>query len=407
MNILILTPYLPFPLNSGGAQGMFNMIDQLRHKHHYTMVISAGPTNTEDNKAALQELWPEVDIIYYPFWKQLLCPSFLYEKMRRVLLRKLMPNSRRLAVEMATRPYGEWFSSQHVNFVKDIIQQKHIDLIQVEFYECLPWAAHLPATDNKKLFIHHELGFMRKERLLADIPLSDDDRERLAESKRTEFRHLELYDAVVTVTETDKNILKGEGLKTPVFVSPSAINTTSCPYSVAPGQLTFVGGHGHLPNKEGIDWFVSHVAPLLKEEHFTLNLIGKSWPAAYSECKDVKIMLRGFVEKLADVVSGNIMIVPILSGSGMRMKILEGAAMSMPIVTTTVGVEGLEFKDGESCLVADTPADFANAIKRLCDDPVLRKTLGENANKVFAAKYHPSVLAAVRDSIYEELYRNS
>lgn len=402
MNILILTPYLPYPLSSGGAQGMFNMIDHLRQKHRFTMVISQGSDYNIENVEALRRLWPEVDIVYYPLSRQLIYLPFLYEKTRRQLLKKLAPGSRRLAVEMAVRPYGEWFSKHHVRFVENIIAKKQIDLVQVEFYECLPWAAHLPAT-VKKVFIHHELGFVRKERLLKDISLTVSEQRQLEVSKAAEFADLERYDAVVTVTQTDKDILKRNGLSRPVYVSTSAINTESFPYSVTPGLLTFIGGYGHLPNKEGIDWFVGQVSPLLKGASLTLNLIGKSWPQYYAKSDDVEIRLLGFVEHLSDVALGTIMVVPILSGSGMRMKILEAAAMSLPIVTTTVGVEGLDFVDGESCIVADSPQDFADAVKRLCSDPELRKTLGENANKVFAAKYHPSVLAAVRDDIYNKV----
>jgi glycosyltransferase involved in cell wall biosynthesis len=100
------------------------------------------------------------------------------------------------------------------------------------------------------------------------------------------------------------------------------------------------------------------------------------------------------------------MIVPILSGSGMRMKILEAAAMSLPIVTTTVGVEGIDLVDGESCLIADTPDAFANAILRLEHDTALCRGLGEQANRVFRAKYHPSVLAKARNEIYSTIIQS-
>lgn len=94
------------------------------------------------------------------------------------------------------------------------------------------------------------------------------------------------------------------------------------------------------------------------------------------------------------------MVVPILSGSGMRMKILEAAANSVPIITTTVGVEGLDFEDGVSCLIADTPQDFARAIDSLVNDRALCRRLGENANNVFRFKYTAEILAQVRNELY-------
>ena len=73
---------------------------------------------------------------------------------------------------------------------------------------------------------------------------------------------------------------------------------------------------------------------------------------------------------------------------------------SVPIITTTVGVEGLDFVNGESCLIADTPADFAAAIDTLVNDKDMRRRLGENAHDVYMAKYTAKSLAQVRNQLY-------
>lgn len=402
MNILIISPYLPYPLSSGGAQAVFNMIDNLRHQHKFTMVINEGGQNNSENRKLLQQIWPDVDLVYYSFKNQLLSPLFVYEKARRILLRKLMPSSRHFMIETTLRPYGEWFSWHHVSFIKNIIKKKNIDVVQVEFMESLPWVYHLPAG-IKKIFIHHELGFVRKERLLSNFTLSIKEKQMLDKAKKTELEALKLYDAVVTVTEVDKQILQNEGANSNIYVSNLAVNTKPYSYSAKHNELTFVGGYGHLPNKEGIAWFLSEVAPLLSNNSLRLNLIGTQWPKEYACNKDVDVQLRGFVQELSNVALGTVMIVPIISGSGMRMKILEAAAMSLPIVTTTVGVEGLDFADGESCIIADTPADFAAAIIRLEKDETLRRSLGTRANQIFLEKYSPKVLADKRNVIYKQI----
>lgn len=402
MNILIITPYLPYPLSSGGAQAVFNMVDNLRSQHNYTMIINEGGQNNAMNREALKKLWPNVDIIYYPFTKQLLSPSFVYEKTRRVILRKCFPNKRFFKVESILRPYGEWFSAHHISFIHTLIAKKHIDMVQVEFMESIQWIHYLP-INIKKIFVHHELGFVRKERLLSSFTLTEREQKMLGNVKRMELEALNKYDAVITVTDIDKNILKKEGIERPIYTSNLAVNTKSFPYSVKHGELTFVGGHGHYPNKEGIDWFETKVAPLLKDKKIKLNLIGTNWPAEYERDTNIEIELKGFVKDLSDIALGNIMIVPILSGSGMRMKILEAAAMSMPILTTSVGVEGLEFKNNESCIIEDTPEGWASAIMRLNSDPDFRKLLGVNANRIFKEKYSPAVLADKRNEIYKKI----
>jgi glycosyltransferase involved in cell wall biosynthesis len=111
----------------------------------------------------------------------------------------------------------------------------------------------------------------------------------------------------------------------------------------------------------------------------------------------------GFVENIQSVAYGGIMVVPILSGSGMRMKILEAAAMGMPIVTTSVGKEGIELVNGESCLIADTPTDFAKAIENLMSNETIMTTIADNAQKVFKNNYSKEALAMRRNLIYKKL----
>ena len=74
--------------------------------------------------------------------------------------------------------------------------------------------------------------------------------------------------------------------------------------------------------------------------------------------------------------------------------------MGMPIITTSVGVEGIRLKHGESCLIADTHEDFANAIKTLLNNADLRKKLADNAQQVFKDNYSKEALAQVRNNIY-------
>jgi glycosyltransferase involved in cell wall biosynthesis len=203
------------------------------------------------------------------------------------------------------------------------------------------------------------------------------------------------------VTKTDADYLKAAGVNTYVESSPITINTPILPFKPWNGRLSFVGGYGHWPNMEAIDWFVDKVTPCFKTK-IPLDIIGTGWPAKYDN-HEKGVYLKGFVQELASTVHGSIMIVPILTGSGMRMKILEAMAMSMPIVTTTVGVEGIPLKHGESCIIADSPEDFAKAIERLSSDTSLCKQMGTNANQLFVKAYSPEVLAELRNSIYRQI----
>ena len=83
MNITIITCVLPWKLQSGGAQAQFNMIDQLRKKHHITLIFPEDFQNKISAMKELQLIWPDVKLVAYPIWRQLLYPRFVHDKAER------------------------------------------------------------------------------------------------------------------------------------------------------------------------------------------------------------------------------------------------------------------------------------------------------------------------------------
>jgi glycosyltransferase involved in cell wall biosynthesis len=400
MNIIIITAVLPWRLNSGGAQAIFNLVDQQRKKHNITMIFPEDRFNLMSNARELQEIWPDVDIRPYPIYRQMLSPKFLKEKSIRAAKLHLIPNNMRFKVERVFKPYGIYYSFDFLRFVRKIIQEKRPDIIQVELFPYIKMVDYLP-KDVKKIFIHHEIRFMRNERLKLNLQLTPKENKWLEKLKQEEIETLNKYDAVLTVTKTDADYLKAAGVNTHVEFSHITINTPILPFKPWNGRLSFVGGYGHIPNMEAIDWFTAKVIPFFRKK-IPLDIIGTGWPDKYDN-QEQGVHLKGFVAELAPAIHGSIMVVPILTGSGMRMKILEAMAMSMPIVTTTVGVEGIPLKHGESCLIADSPEDFAKAIEWLSSDPALCERMGFTANQLFVESYSPEVLAEMRNNIYQKI----
>ena len=395
MNIIIITCVLPWRLNSGGAQAQFNMIDHLRKKHNITIIFPEDSQNKMVYAKELQQIWPDVKLRPYRIWKQMLYPRFLKDKAERALKLAFTPESERFKVQRALKHYGIYPSNGFMHFVNNIIKEEHADIVQVEFYPCLWLIRGLP--DNvRKIFIHHELRYIKNERTIMAYHPTEKELKWMYELKQEELDDLNRYDTVVTLTQQDKDYLQRDGVCKPIYVSPAAINTEISPFCPWNHRLAFVGSFLHQPNVEGIDWYMNEVLPLLQKAPL-LEIIGKGWPTKY-KTKDINTL--GFVDDLHEVTSGSIMIVPILSGSGMRMKILEAAAMSMPIITTTVGVEGLNFKHGDSCIIADSPHEFASAIKQLSENEDICRKLGEQANKVFRENYSKDILAEVRNKVY-------
>lgn len=402
MNITIITSTLPYPLKSGGAQAQFNFINELKRMHHISMICPENWKNSHDAYKELSRIWPDVDIHLYPYYKQILHIPFLRDKILRAVKLRTKPRDERFQVERALKPYGYDLSKDFLSFVEQHIQQHKTDLVQVDFYPYLRIANYLP-KGVRKLFVQHEIRYIRNQRLLAPLHLTDKEKEYFEVIKQTEIGDLNLYDRVITLTQTDMDILKNDGVTSPISVSPAAVNTPVLPFEGWNGKVTFLGGYSHIPNQEGMEWFLQKVLPMVHLDSIqAIEVVGGGWPQHYNTIHP-KVRFLGFVEDLTQAVHRSLLIVPILTGSGMRMKILDAAAMSVPFITTTVGVEGLNFKHNTSCLIADTPEDFAQAIDTLVADEGRMQALAVNAQKIFNEQYSVEALAKVRNNIYEQL----
>lgn len=402
MNITIITPVFPYPLNSGGAQAQYNMIDMLRKKHNITLIYIQKNYKDNANEIKLKAIWPDVNIVSYKFSRQLLSPTFLYNKGKRAFDLLFRKNNRHFFVERALKPYGVFFTKSLINFINDNIQRNDTDIVQVEFYPCLGLIDYLQ-KNIKRVFIHHEIRFIRNERLLADISLDEREKEYFKQITAQEISDLNKYDQIVTLTGVDSNILKANGVRKDIVCSPAAINTQTHPYTPFDNKLLFLGGYSHKPNVEGMEWFVKNVASRLNVNS-ELHIVGSSWPATIIEqlqaLTKCKIIYHGFVEDLYEVAKGSIMVIPILTGSGMRMKILEASAMALPFITTTVGVEGLDYKHMEACIIADKPEEWISYIERMVLNEDLRHSLATNAQMVYNKNYSISAAVAKREAIY-------
>lgn len=399
MNITIITSQLPYPLSSGGAQAQFNIIDTLRKQHHFTMIFPINKKNSPQALKRLLALWPEVCFHPYSYARQLCYPKFLTDKAVRAIKLRVMPNDERFLVERILKPYGYYCSHDFVGFVNNIISESHADIVQIDFYPHLHMVNYLQTT-ARKIFIQHEIRYVRNERILTPFTLTDKEKALAENVRNQEIADLNQFDTVVTLTETDKQQLTKDGVRVPIAVSPAAVSTPVRPFEQWNGKLTFIGGFTHIPNQEGIEWFIKNVLPIVNTDNIkAIEVIGKGWPESYKNLHP-KLHFLGFVDDLDEVVHNSILVVPLLTGSGMRMKILDAAAIGAPFITTSVGVEGLLFKPGQSCLIGDTPTEFAQTVNRLTSDQSLMKILADNAQDIFKKFYSTEALSVIRNAVY-------
>lgn len=405
MNLLIITQLLPYPLTSGGAQAQYNMIEQLRHHHNVALLYVEDRNNTAEAARQLHKLWSDVKLFPFTLTDQLRCPRFMLEKARRAFNLLLRKNSKDFQAERILDCYGLPLDDGYFQqFVQQHIHAHQTDLVELDFFPCLPIASWLKNI-CKTVFVHHELRFVRNERMLKAFPNAKAYLPRFTRLKQQELAWLNHCHHIITLTDKDAQVLHDAGVHTPISISPAAVNAPLGKFQSFRKQVSFLGGSGHTPNLEGMQWFVNEVFPLLPPDvkaEVQFNIVGKGWDD-FPVPNEMQFHPLGFVDNLQTALAGNIMIIPLLSGSGMRMKILESAALQIPFLTTTVGVEGLDFQDGHHCLIADSPITFAQALTRLVHDEQLQAQLAQQASQRYEEKYSVPSLSSLRQHILEAI----
>lgn len=419
MNLLILTPYIPYPANSGGNQVFFGLVDQLR-KHIDVSIILPVKKSDRNNLNELQNIWKNVRIFDFPINNSSTTLSPLYNcltNIRNSIDRKLKRKETSLINDLArknsvltsfAKPFYLPLDNDYVNFVHDVIQTNNFDLIQVEFVELLNVVSLLP-KDIKKVFTHHEIRYVRAERELElfkeTTPM---DYYLLNNAKIIEMQFLNHYDAIITLTDIDRlKLLEELRSDMPIAVSPVIIEekspNTNKPFKFN-NRLVFIGGSDHFPNLDGVDWFLNNCWSKIISinEDFEFHIIGKWHSKIVKEYtkKHPNVIFKGFVNDLSAELENSIMIVPLRIGSGVRIKILDGLNNRTPIVTTYIGGEGLHLINNEDCLIADSSEEFIQAIISLSQNNDLCNKLSLNAINKQKLRPKAEDLAKIRLDIY-------
>ena len=246
-----------------------------------------------------------------------------------------------------------------------------------------------------------DIHFVRE---LREAELSRDPAamERAESTKQAELGIYTQADALITVTEQDWQHIETYLPAKPHFVIP---NIHSVPDSTEnlPDRsgLLFIGGFDHSPNTDAVLYFVEEIFPLVKKAvpDITLKVVGDNPPDSILELQDNSITVTGYVPSTEPYLQkARVSIAPLRYGAGMKGKIGEAMANGLPVVTTSVGAEGIGLVHGETALIADTPAEFAQHVVKLHSDDAIWSSISKNARLFIEHNYSPqAVNTAVHD----------
>lgn len=203
------------------------------------------------------------------------------------------------------------------------------------------------------------------------------------------------FDTVVWVSREDQQALDAaHSLGTFQEVIPICVDPEQQPVierSLRARRITFLGGLHWPPNSQGVLWFAREVWPEIRrrvpDARFTV--IGKDPPTELGEISSTGIDVTGYVADIEPYLKETaVFVVPLHAGGGMRVKILDAWCRGLPVVTTTIGAEGIDYREGENVLLADSPKDFASAVIRIFQEWWLAERLSRLGRRTVETEYN-------------------
>ncbi len=383
MRLLMLTQIAPFPPDAGPKIKTYFLLKKLSMFHDIDLVTFARDEHEREAANALKHLCSNVTTI----------------SLERSRVREPLYAARGWA---SRQPFlvARDYRKEMMATVSRRVESGSIDVVhadQLSMAQYLPDRRRLP-RGVYLVFDAHNAVWKLVQSLVGNQPTPV---HRVAASiewrmlKRFEGRACSISNLTLAVSPIDVSYLQqaagGAGRYVIAPIGIEARETEQIPIRASKRRLLSISTMHYPPNIDAIRWFREFVWSQFTpaERSIGFDIVGSRPPADIISwaSEDPHVKVHGFVPDLSPLLNNaGIFVVPLNAGSGIRVKILEAMAHGLPIVSTSIGVEGLPVVSGEHLLVADTPEAFANAIRRLMADPVQRRKVG-TSGRSFAMDY--------------------
>ena len=369
MKILFLSPTVPFPLTDGGRIRVFNLLKQITQKSDVTLLaLETQPTDAE-GVSQLQQLGIQVHLVpNAPTLPRLsfhtLANAFLKRQPITVARYNLPAYRQKFKELIATDTFDlvhyEMFHTAQFRTETDlpgVLSQQNVD--------SAIWRRLCGETINpfyKFAYWTQQLAFQRYERVLSPK-----------------------FDAVTCTSDIDAAVFQRHCAEDVIEIIPNGVDVAHYQPDFSaevPAHLIYIGSMDWYPNEDAVAFFADEVLPQIHAEvpEVKFSIVGGNPSARVQKLAEKEgVVVTGRVPEIKPYFAeATVFVVPLRIGSGTRLKILEALAMGKAIVSTSVGAEGLDLKDGEEIFIANEPTVFAEAVTGLLKDPSLRRRIGES-----------------------------
>jgi len=393
MKVLMITPYLPYPLVSGGQIRTYNLLKNLCQKHEITLASFIRDTEEENY---LKELEPY-------------CKKVILFKRRKAW------SPFNIMLSFVT-PYPFLVSIYYGISVKKKIQKElqseKYGLIHAETFYVLP---NIPKTTVPILLVEQVIEYLVYQRFVESLPKYATPLKLLlmfdvAKIKIWERAYWKKAKQLAAMSEEDKKFILNFDKNLEVDVVANGIDVeffakTKKEKSKQPTVL-FVGNFKWLPNRDATKFLVEEIWPIIKKQMASARLwiVGRNPPKDIIAYSKDNISVDANVEDIRTAYgAADVLLAPIRNGRGTKYKILEAMATKTPIVGTRLATEGINVQNGREAYVASSAEGLAKKTLEVLKNPQIGKKLAENAYRLVARDYNWPKISGKLDEVYRKV----
>jgi glycosyltransferase involved in cell wall biosynthesis len=374
---LVLAPEVPYPLTGGGALRTASLIHYLSRGRDVDLVVFRQPGAPDPAGQLPADLVRRLSVIQLP-------------ATGRGAVARAVRNARRLV--RGVPPLVDRFAG-FGREVAEAIGGRRYGIGVIEHSWCAPyWEEISPACQRTVLDLHNIESLLHSRCAAVEGPAAGLAHRLFGQaSLQLERTWLPRFWQVLTASPSDAAGVRVIAPEARVAVYPNAIPLMPLPAAADEEAVIFSGNMEYHPNLGAVRFFREEVWPRLRQDwpRLVWRLVGKN-PEAVSRFTggDPRIELTGPVDDaVTELARARVAVVPLLAGSGTRFKILEAWSAGLPVVSTTLGAEGLPVRDGQDLLLADGGQAFAEAVSRVLASPDLRRELGRGGRALLEKEF--------------------
>jgi len=389
MNILFVTPRLPYPPLKGDQCIPYYRLKLLSRKHNIVLLTFYQDNNELEYLTELTPFCKEITTIklnkLYSFFNMLI--GGIFSKLPFQVLyfgSRAFKKSTQSLIKNRRFDIVHTYMLRMAEYTKDLNKPKVLDLIDL-----------MQLNLKKRISI---------EKLIRKIFF----KEELKRIIRYENQIITKYDVSILVSDNDKNYIESDkiaaislGVDTHIFKRHSNLPDNK--------TIIFSGNMGYFPNESAIIWFIEKCFGMIKREipNAKLVIAGNNPNSKIKKMGDNhSIFVTGFVESMvSELNKAQVAIAPMQSGYGMHIKIIEAMACALPVITTTSGLGAIKATHEKNVIIADNASDFTRSCIKLLNDYGMAKKIGDSARDLVLKNYswemHVNKIGKIYESIVE------